>query len=150
MIITLFTLIAWLTISAFMLIPKFLNKTENILLYFIIMILKLSIFSIIYKSFKLIQYSYKLEMFLSLLIYRDIIIPLCLLCFANSFFLMIRVRDKIAVTAVVLAILCFLEGLTVGVGMRVIRGGYGYFNILTVPIYMALSALLGKELKKLK
>lgn len=150
MTFAIFTLIAWLTICTFMLQPKYFNKTENALSYLIITVIILSLFSIIYRNLKLIQYNYELQKVFSLFIYRDIIFPLGLLCYSNSFAVPRTKWSKIVVSFVALLVLYFIEGLTVWTGVRQFNGLVGYYNLLTVPVFMMFTVLLGKVLKMIK
>ncbi|MDQ6418501.1 hypothetical protein RB620_03530 [Paenibacillus sp. LHD-117] len=86
MTIFVYSMVAWIVITLFALLPKKLPITENLCVYFCICLLMTSTFTTIIHNFKLIEFSDKLDIFFCREFTRYIIYPVLLLVFTNVFF----------------------------------------------------------------
>lgn len=150
LVIALFVFIAWIAVSIFTLIPKYLSMVENIIVFLGLNMLNLNLFSFTDSLPKLIQHSKNPEMWLSLCIHRNIILPLCLLTYVN-YINFVRARfNKIVITGLFLVFLSWVEYLTVWTGVRVYTGWNEYLAMVTLMVFMMLSVLLTRLVRKIK
>lgn len=149
MTVSLFAFIAWMTIIIFSVIRKGLNIFENFILFFLITIVVINNFTIISLNLKLIENTFRPDMFISLVINRNIIIPLCILTFLNLLSLFKEKLKKILVVIITLLILVLDELLVIWTGLIVYRGWNIYLSIINLLVILTISTLLVKELKKL-
>jgi hypothetical protein len=147
--IALFSLIAWLTLIIFMLIPKKLSITENIIMFFCITLIVVSVYTVKGLNLRLVHHSYKPELFISLIIHRNLIITIGLMIFINLFAHSQARRAKIAVSVITLLVLYFTELLTIFTGVKVYTGWNLYLAALNLAAYMTISIFLTKWIRKI-
>lgn len=149
MILSLFVFIAWVIICIFFLIPKGLSIIDNIIIFFCFTIIVINIFTILDMTLRLIQHNDNPEMFISLVVQRNIIIPLGLVIYANLITFLKTRSKKIVITATTLLVLHFIELLTVWTNIKIYTGWNGYMDIATLAALMIFSVFLTKWIKKI-
>jgi len=150
LVLSLFVLISWITISAFFLIPKSLLKVENIIAFFCLSMLVINLYTIPDLDFKLIQHSFKLELFICYLIQRNIIVPVILIISMNLIFLKLSIMKKIIIAIATLKILCSIELLSIWTGIKTYTGWNGYLTIIALTTLIILSIIISKCIIKIR
>lgn len=148
MVPALFALIGWITISVFFIIPKSLNKYENTIIFFILTIIVINIYTILTINMHFIEHSLKSEMFFSLLIHRNIILPLGLIIYVNLFLYENKVYKKIIYSVITFLLEYFIELLTLWTGVKTYTGWTHYLTIIIIAVEMLVFICIGKLLKK--
>lgn len=146
MTIALFAFIGWLTIIAFFLVPKNLSTEENTIMFFILNITIISIYTALTIDVKLLGPAKSVEAFFALWIQRSIIIPICLLTLMNFLFSSKRKFYKVTASAAVILILTFVDLLTLWTNIKSYTGWTPFLTAATLIIlilfYYALTRLL--------
>jgi hypothetical protein len=148
LVLALFVSIAWMFISVFFLVPKSLSRAENIIVFFCLSMIVINIFTIPDLNLRLMQHSYKPELYISYLIQRSIIIPVSLLISINLIFHQLSMFKKIVIAIITLSILCFIELLTILTGIKIYTGWNGCLTIITLTTLITFSFFLSKWIKK--
>lgn len=149
MTLSLFVLIAWLTIIAFFLIPKSLTAEENIIMFFILNITIISINTILSLNLNLIKSSPKLDAFISSSIQRTTIIPICYLILLNLLFFCEKKAKKIAISILMILILSSIELLALWTGFKTYTGWNFFLTISTLSVLTLIYFFLAKFVKKI-
>ncbi|QGU95351.1 hypothetical protein GOM49_09855 [Clostridium bovifaecis] len=146
----LFVLIAWVTIIIFSIVPKKLDLIENIIMFFSVSIIEINISTIATLNLGLIENSKDPKMFISLLINRNITIPLWILIFINLTNALESNFKKISIEAITLFILVFVKLLALWTGVKVYTGWNSYYDVISLLGLMIFSTFFAKMLKKLE
>lgn len=150
MALFLFALIAWIIIIIFALVPKGLSIIENFIIFFCTTIIELTISTTVSLNLKLIKYSNLLQKYISVLIERNIIAPLCVLIFINLLFFFKGRFKKISIAVFILGVLSSVELLGTWAGIKVYKGWNMIWDSIAALILMTLSTLLAVVVKKIK
>jgi hypothetical protein len=149
LIFSVFMLIAWLTICIFFFIPKGLKRIGNILLFFFFTIIILNIFTILDLNLKLIEHSYRADLFISMWLQRNVIMPMCFMIFINLFTYYKSRFKKVAAFIITFLVLFLVELLIVRTGVKVYRGWNSYLTLARIAGTFALFILLEKFIRKI-
>ena len=149
MALALFAFIAWVIITVFCLIPKRLLIEENITLFFIYNIIVINIYTILDLDLKLITPNNETDMFISLWLHRNIIIPLSLIIFVNLVINSTTRIRKSFTSVVAFLILYFIEVLTLWVNIKTYSGWNLYLTAVTMTALMLVAFMIMKLITKL-
>jgi len=147
--LALFAFIAWVIITVFCLIPKRLLIEENITLFFIYNIIVINIYTILDLDLKLITPNNETDMFISLWLHRNIIIPLSLIIFVNLVINSTTRIRKSFTSVVAFLILYFIEVLTLWVNIKTYSGWNLYLTAVTMTALMLVAFMIMKLITKL-
>jgi apolipoprotein N-acyltransferase len=89
-------------------------------------------------------------MFISVLIERNIIAPLCVLIFINLLFYFKGRFKKIGIAVITLCALFFVELLAAWIGIKIYQGWNMYLDVAASLVLMIFSTLLALGVKKIK
>lgn len=148
LVLIVFVLIAWLSVIILFIIPKHLKLTENVTAFFLFTILILNNFAIIDLNLNLLPHSNIPEMFVCVLIQRNIITPLSLVIFVNLIFYVKSILKKITIIVVILTELTLVEFLTVWTGIKTYNGWNCFLTIVLFAGEMTVCCILAKIIKK--
>jgi hypothetical protein len=149
LVLVLFTFIGWLTIIVFFLIPKSLNTEENIILFFILNIGIISIYTMLTLNLKLLSSASNVPLFISLWIQRSIITPIGLIILMNLLLFYDKRYKKIIASLVTILLLTFIDLLTVWTGVKNYTGWNTFLTISTFIVLVILYYVLTKLIKKI-
>lgn len=149
MTLALFVLITWLTICTFFLVPKSLTKEENVILFFIIDIIISNIYIVLNLNLKLVRYSYHYTAIISLFLHRNIIIPFCLLIFANLTFKYYKLSKRILIILFSVLFLVFIKLITIWDKLVNYTAWTFFFTTFIYVVLLAFAFVFIKALKKL-
>jgi hypothetical protein len=149
LVLALFAFIAWLTIIVFSFIPKSLSTEENIIMFFILNITTISVYTILTLNLRLIEPSNALDAFIAQCIHRSLIIPLCLLTLINLTFSYDQKLKKITVSIIAILILNFIELLTVWASLKSFTGWNSFLTILSLIVLVVFFNVLARLLKRI-
>jgi len=105
-ILSAYSLIAWVVIAWFAILPRKLPVTENLCVYFCIVLLMTSVFTTLHINMRRILYSEKLTLYFCIEFANYIIYPLLLLAFVNVIFTARSTAIRIGTTLLTYAALC--------------------------------------------
>jgi hypothetical protein len=148
MVVSLFALLGWATIIVFFLIPKSLNTEENLILFFIINIITISIYTILTLNLRLLGSAENVASFIALWIQRSIIIPLCNLILMNLLPLYDNKLKKVITAVVITLILTFVDLLTLWVDVKTYTGWNAFLTAFTILVLVPFYYGLAKFIKK--
>lgn len=149
MTLSLFALIGWLTIIIFSLIPKSLSTEDNIIMFFLLNIATISIYTILTLNLRLLTPASNVRLFISLWIQRSIIIPVSLLILMNLLILYNKKSKKFIASAALILILTFIDLLTVWTGVKNYTGWSPLLTASTLVIQILLFYILTKLIMKI-
>lgn len=149
MTLGLFVLIAWVMIIIFFLIPKSLDWKENMIMFFSLSIIIISLSTVLDLNLKLIQTSKKVEMFVPVWLFRNIIIPLIFIVFLNLFNFSKNKLKKIGIAALTIAGVFLIEKVTLITGIIKHTGWNQYYTLLTIITLMTFSFFFAKLVNRI-
>ncbi|MEH7086517.1 hypothetical protein V7139_27885 [Neobacillus drentensis] len=109
--LVIYIIISWLVLTVFFSSKKKLPSNVNIILFLAIQIVQINIFTIITLKMNLFTFGKDPVEFITVLIYRDLIIPYLLLLFVNQLSFAKIPSNRILITAVILTLLLVFEHL---------------------------------------
>lgn len=116
MALTIFTIIAWLSVFCFACLPRKLPTRVNVLIYFGLSIIDINKFTLFSYRYQFYEISKEVPGFLAAVIHRDITFSMTMLAFANAFWCTSKTKWRI------LAAGCtFLFIFLTGQGLRVFK-----------------------------
>lgn len=142
MALIIFSLIAWLTITVLLLIPRKLDEKENILLFFLLTILIISFFTVLDLNLHLIESSKRVELFLGLWVHRNLILPVTLIIFLNLWECWESRYRKIGITLLTFGFLFFTEQLAVALDIKKYTGWNRAGSLLSIIAFMIIAYFL--------
>lgn len=149
LVLALFAFIGWLTITVFFIIPKSLSTEENVIIFFILNITIISIYTILTLNLRLIEPSSELDAFIAQCIHRSLITPLCLLTLINLTSSYGEKLKKITASIIAILILNFIELLSVWTCMKSYTGWNPFLTILTLIVLVVFFNVLAKLIKRI-
>lgn len=141
--------VAWIVIISFFSLQNRLPSMVNIIIYLVIQIIHINFFSIITLEFKNFTYSPKPMGFITIIVYRDVVLPFLLLIFVNVLFSLKSVRTRTVITAIIFIISLTMEQLLSSLGYIHDRHWSIWYRTLFIGSMMILSILVTTILKKL-
>jgi hypothetical protein len=109
--LVIFLVIAWLVLAIFFSLNKKLPSSINIILFLVIQIVQINLFTIFSLEMKLFTYGKDPVEFITVIVHRDIILPYLLLLFVNSLFINTKIGNRILFTMVILFMMIAFEHL---------------------------------------
>ncbi|WEG10987.1 hypothetical protein PU629_12450 [Pullulanibacillus sp. KACC 23026] len=149
MSLALFTLIAWIIMIVFVIVPKWLTITESFFLYFVIGILSVALFTILDVNLHWVPVTRDLEKSLDLDICRFIIIPLLIIMAAGSFNSPLRAILRWMIGAVILALLLLDDWVMQRCGLIDFRQWSYLYSFLMYGVFMAVMTLIARWFTRL-
>jgi hypothetical protein len=148
-ILLVFALITWLIICTLFVIPKSFSLTENIILFFLLVMGSIMISTILSLNLQYIQVNTRQSMFISYWLMRSVDIPLSLLICINLIYACKSRLGKAVITLVTLSTLMLIEILSVGSEVKAYLHWNIYYFLLTESFLLALHLYLVKWLKRI-
>ncbi|WP_066064785.1 hypothetical protein [Neobacillus soli] len=144
--LVIYSVIAWLVLTVFFSLKKKLPNKINIIFYFVIQIVQINIFTITSFELKWFTINKNPVPFISVIINRDIILPVLLLLFVNMLFSTKQVSKRIVIAVVVFIIFAACEYLIRLLGFShnhhwspiLYSAGMMIFSILTARLLMKI------------
>lgn len=110
-VLVIFSLIAWLSVSLFIFLPSKLTAVTNVLIYFVLAIIDINKLTIISYKYQLISISKDIPHFLSVILHRDVNLSFILLIMVNIFFTIKKIRVRINVLVITFIVLLTIHQL---------------------------------------
>lgn len=144
--LVIYSVIAWLVLSVFFSLKKRLPNNINIIFFLVIQIVQINIFTITSFKLKWFTISKNPVPFITVIVNRDVILPVLLLLFVNMLFSTKQVSKQIVIAVVVLIIFAASEYLIRLLGFShahhwspiLYSVGMMIFSILTARLLMKI------------
>ncbi|MDR6884066.1 hypothetical protein [Bacillus sp. 3255] len=138
MSIAILALMAWLVMIVFSLVPKGLTLTEMVLLYFVIVVLTITIFTILDVNLNWVPLTRKVEGSLAMYICRFFVIPLLVLMAACVLLSNMKVKWRVVLSAIIVMVLSGADRIYLRLDlMEFVRWNVGY-SVLMYGVFVIL------------
>jgi len=139
-----YSLVAWVVIAWFAILPRKLPVTENLCVYFCIVLLMTSVFTTLHINMRRILNSEKLPFYFCIEFANYIIYPLLLLAFVNVVFTARSAAIRLGTTVLTFAALCSVHLLSKLLGIIAFRHWTFAMSMLMFAGFMAAAWALEK------
>jgi hypothetical protein len=147
--LVIYFIIAWFLISYFCAMQKGLPNIVSILTFISLQIIHINLFTILSFKLKYFVCSTKPVKFISIILYRDFIVPVMLLIFVHFLYRFKSVVQRILIAGMVLSLFLFTEQLLVFWGFISNRHWSFIHTIFFDSSLMVVSVLLAVTFKRL-
>ncbi|MDD9271579.1 hypothetical protein ACFPES_31560 [Paenibacillus sp. GCM10023248] len=138
MSIAILALMAWLVMIVFSLVPKGLTLTEMVLLYFVIVVLTITIFTILDVNLNWVPLTRKVEGSFAMYICRFFVIPLLVLMAACVLLSNMKVKWRVVLSAIIVMVLSGADRIYLRLDlMEFVRWNVGY-SVLMYGVFVIL------------
>lgn len=144
MLLTLHIILVWLVVGIFIILP---NKIERESLLFVFMVSTIVILltsSALYINLKLIVLSQEPALFLSYLLYRNILLPFLITICVTVIFSNNRIGTKVITITIISASVILIQRLDVTFGMMTFHHWSYFLDFSLFIVYFIISLLLTK------
>ncbi|MEQ6378615.1 hypothetical protein RZN25_17555 [Bacillaceae bacterium S4-13-56] len=150
MALTVFSLILWLTIFCFSLLPKKLSLLENSFVFFVLSVVIMNSFTIASLNLKWIESNKETEMFLVYILYRAIIYPVALLFLTNLIFMYETFSTKLVGAILVPIFILLVEISGEKLNVYTYKQWNNWYSITEIILFSLFTLLITKFIRSLK
>ncbi|MFC0560414.1 hypothetical protein [Halalkalibacter alkalisediminis] len=148
MVLSIYIMITWFTITSFALYARKLSILENLFIYIIVSMIVINKATLVSLNFGYVEITKDTVLYLCHLLSRNVVIPLTLLLFCNIFYIAKKQIIKYASIFITLTLLISLEYLAIYFGIYTYKNWSPFIELLSLLLYILLTLLCAKWFRK--
>lgn len=149
MVLSLYVIITWLTITSFVFFPRKISLIANIFIYIMLTTIIINKITIVSLNLEFVEITKDPNLYLSHLLTRNIITPFVLLLFCNIFYATKKQTVKYGTAFIALITLIFIEYLGISFDIYTYKKWSLFIEIFIFVIYIIITLFLAKWFRKL-
>jgi hypothetical protein len=132
------SLMAWIVMIVFAIVPKGLTLREMVFLYFVIVILTITLFTILDVNLNWVPLTRRVEGSFAMYICRFIVIPLLVLMAACVLLSHLKTKWRVALSAIIVMVLSGADQIYLGLDLMEYANWNVFYSVLMYGIFVVL------------